>query len=65
MGTNGGTIKEQIFQIGIIGKVFVHLLPDSLITPAGEALIDAVPFAISLGEQAPLCATAQHPQHTA
>ncbi len=32
-----------------------------MVTPAGKAFVDAVPFPVFRGQQSPLGATAQHP----
>jgi hypothetical protein len=47
----------------ISGKVAEHLLPHASFTPAGKALIHAIPFTIRLWQQAPLCPATTDPQY--
>jgi hypothetical protein len=46
-----------------MGKMMMHSFPDAFITPAGKPPIDAVPFAILLGQQSPLGTAARHPEN--
>jgi hypothetical protein len=54
MGSNHRAVQQEVLHIGIIGKGVVHPLPDTFITPAEEAFIDTVPFAVRLRERPPL-----------
>jgi hypothetical protein len=52
-----------MLHIRVSSKMLVHPHPDTLVTPASKALIDAVPVAILHGQQPPLGATADHPEN--
>jgi hypothetical protein len=58
-----GAVNDQVFHIRVIGEIGVHLFPDAMVAPAGEALVDAVPIAILLWQKAPLCAGAGYPKN--
>ena len=64
MGSHYGAINDEMLQVWVLGKMLMHSFPDALITPAGKAPVDAVPFAILFGQQSPLSATAGHPEHS-
>ena len=64
MGTNHGTINDEVFHIRVIDEVLMHSLPDTLEAPAGEPLVDAVPSAILGWEQSPLGTGPGDPQDT-
>lgn len=42
MNVHDGVVQNQVFPIWVIGKMMLHFLPDTLVTPAGEAFVDAV-----------------------
>ena len=63
MGPHYGTINNEMFQIRVMDKMVMHWFPDPFITPASKPPVDAVPFAILLGQQSPLSATAGDPEH--
>jgi len=63
MGTNDRAVENQMFHIGIICKMLMHEFPDALVTPASKSLVDAVPIAVSFGQQAPLGTAARDPQY--
>ena len=64
MGTNHSAVNDEVFHIRVIGEVLMHSLPDTLVAPAGEPLVDAVPSAILGWEQSPLGAGPGDPQDT-
>ena len=41
-----GAIEKNIFHVGVVGKVLMHIFPDVMVAPAGKTLIDRVPVAI-------------------
>ena len=61
MSPNDGAIHNQALHIRVIDEVLVHFVPDVPVTPAGKALVDAIPVAIFLRQLAPLSAGAQDP----
>ncbi len=63
VSTHQRTVDDQVLPIWLIGKLVQPLRPYALVTPPCKALIDAVPFSITVWQQAPLGTTAQHPQH--
>jgi len=63
MGPYHGAVNNEMFQIWGMGKMMMQSFPDTSITPAGKPSVDAVPFAVLLGQQSPLSATAGHPEH--
>lgn len=63
MGAHDGTIDEQVFHVWIVNEMLMHPFPDSLITPASEALIDAIPVAVAFWQKSPLGTAAGHPEH--
>jgi hypothetical protein len=63
MGAYYGAIYDNVFHIRVMNKMLVHPLPYTFLTPAGKALVDAVPVAITLRQQSPLGAAAANPQH--
>ena len=63
MGPHHRAVNDKMFQIWVMGKMMMHSFPDPFITPAGKPLVDAVPFAIPLGQQSPLSTAASHPEH--
>lgn len=56
-----GAVDDQIFQIGLLGGILQHITPDTVVTPAGEPLVDVVPGAVLLGQHAPLGAGTVNP----
>jgi|AP95_1055475.scaffolds.fasta_scaffold44244_3 hypothetical protein len=62
MGAYHRRIYHEVFHIGIMHEMLMHSFPDTLITPSGEPLVDAVPLAILAGQQSPLGAPASHPK---
>ena len=54
MGTDDGTVDDQVLHIWVINEAGMHLLPDALVAPASKPLVYAVPFAILFRQQAPL-----------
>jgi hypothetical protein len=63
MGAHDGAIQDEMLHIWVIGKMLVHAIPDALVTPARKALVDAIPVAIFLRQQAPLSTAAGHPEY--
>jgi hypothetical protein len=63
MGPYHGAVNDEMFQIWVLGKMMMHSFPDTSITPAGKPPVNAVPFAILLGQQSPLGTAASHPEH--
>lgn len=63
MGSDHRAVDNQILHVWLIGKVLQHLFPNAVVTPAGKPLVDAVPLAVLLWEQAPLRAAAVYPEH--
>ena len=63
MGPHHGAIEKNIFHVGVVGKVLMHIFPDVMVAPAGKTLIDRVPVAIFFGQKAPLGPTAGGPEH--
>lgn len=63
MGPDRAAIEDQVLHIRVIGKMVMHIFPDLVVTPAGKALVDAVPGTIFLRQQAPLGAATRDPEH--
>jgi len=42
MGTNDRAIENEVLHIRVIGKVLMHFVPNTLVTPAGKSLVDAL-----------------------
>jgi hypothetical protein len=61
MRPNDGAINDDVFHIGVISKMKMHLLPNASVTPTRKALVDAVPLAILRWQLAPLSTGAQYP----
>jgi len=64
MGPNNGAVQQEVFPIGISGTGVLHPLPDALLTPAEEALVDGVLFAVAPRERPPLSARPGDPEDT-
>ena len=58
MGADDRAVQDEMFHVSVLGKVLQHRFPDARITPACEALVDAVPLAVFLWQHAPLSAAA-------
>ena len=57
------TIQEDLLHIRVVCKMLMQRLPDLLIAPACKALVNTVPVPLFVGQQAPLGAAAQDPEH--
>ena len=64
MGTDHGTVNNQMLHIRVIGQVLMHSMPYTLLAPAGEPLVDTVPSAILRREQSPLSTASGDPKDT-
>lgn len=62
MGTDDGTVDNEVSHVWIIHEMLMHPFPDALIAPAGKAFIDAIPVAIGFWQQPPLGAAPCHPE---
>jgi hypothetical protein len=40
------TVDDEVFHVGVIDEMVMDTLPYSVVTPAGESLVDAVPFTV-------------------
>ncbi len=49
MCAHNGRVQNQVLQIRVIDAVLMKPFPDALLTPAGEAFVDAVPVTILFG----------------
>ncbi len=63
MGADNRTVEDAMFHVWVEGEVLKHTLPNTFVTPAGEAFVDAIPVAIRGGQEAPLCARSVDSQH--
>lgn len=63
MGAYNSAVDDQVFHIWVVNEMLMHPFPDSLVTPACEALIDAVPVAVVLWQKSPLGTAASHPEY--
>jgi len=54
-------VEHQILVVGIGGQRIEHPFPDPGLGPAGEALVDGLPFAVPLGHILPPRPGPQHP----
>ena len=63
MGPYHRAVDNDIFHIGVLGKMVMHPFPDAFITPAGKPLVDAVPVAVAFGQQSPLGAATGDPEN--
>ena len=63
MGTDDGTVDDQVFHIWVISEMDMHILPNVMVTPACKSLIDAVPRPIFLWQKPPLGTSAVDPKH--
>src|SRR5215470_9361973 len=63
VGSDESGVEHQVLVIRIAGELGKNPLPDARLCPAREALVHALPFAISLGQFVPLCPGSQHPKH--
>lgn len=62
MSPHNGAIYNQVFHVRVVGEVMMHSFPDTFLAPAGKPLVDGVPVAVGLRQQAPLGAAAGHPE---
>ena len=62
MGTDDGTVNDQVLHIWIINEAGMHLLPDAVVAPASKPLVHAVPFAILFRQQTPLGTAPRNPE---
>ena len=62
MGAHNGGIEKQLLQVGVAAQALGHALPDTVLTPAGEAHIRPVPMPEFLGQVAPWAAGTHDPQ---
>jgi hypothetical protein len=63
MGPDHGAVNHDTFQVWVISEMEMHPLPNAFITPAGKALINAVPIAIACWQQSPLSTATGDPEH--
>src|SRR6516164_10419 len=54
VGSDEGGIEHQVLVLRVIDESREHPLPDARLRPAREARVDALPFAVSLGQLVPL-----------
>jgi hypothetical protein len=62
MGANQRAIEHQILVPSIGRQDLEDALPNASLGSAGEALVDALPFALALRQIVPMRARAQHPK---
>ena len=62
MGTHNRTIRHHALHIGVIAEIVKHLVENTMVTPAREPFVNAIPFAVFLRQQAPLRPASEHPQ---
>ncbi len=62
MRPHNRAIGDDPFQIRVGGEMHKQLVPDVALLPASEPFIDTIPFAIRVGQQAPLGPTASDPE---
>ncbi len=63
MGADHAAVQDQVLHVRVIDEMLMHVFPDVVFAPAGKTLVDAVPLAILLRQQAPLGSAARDPQH--
>ena len=64
MCSDHGAIDDEIFHIGVVSKMLMHIFPDFVIAPAaGKTLVNTIPFAVFIRQQAPLRSAASNPEH--
>ncbi len=63
MGSHDGAIDDQMLHIRVIGKMLMHLGPNTVVVPASKALVDTIPVAVLFRQQAPLGTAAGYPQY--
>jgi len=56
-------VQDQVLPIRVIRDMGQHVAPDALVTPACEALIDAIPVAVVWRQIPPGCPRAIDPEH--
>jgi hypothetical protein len=61
MGTDHRAINDEVFHVRFIGEVLMHSFPNTLFTPAGEPLVDAVPLTVLGRQQSPLGTASANP----
>jgi hypothetical protein len=61
MGANNRAVQNDVFQVWVLSKMLMHILPNAMITPAGKSLVNAIPGAIFVGQEAPLRTSAHDP----
>ena len=64
MCTDHRRVDDQVFHVGLIDEMLMDTLPYSVITPAGESLVDAVPFTVFGREHPPLRTSPSNPQYS-
>ena len=63
VGTNDGRVDEQMLQIGFAAQSRRKPFPDTLLAPAREANIGAVPMPQGFRQVAPRAARAHNPEN--
>lgn len=61
MGAHNCTIGHHCCHVWVLGELFEHVGPYTVLVPASEAFEDAVPLAIPVWQCTPLGAGAQNP----
>jgi hypothetical protein len=64
VGPDDGAVRNDGFQVRVIGHVLVQLVPDAPLRPAPEPLVHRVPPAVPFGQFPPLASCAPYPAGT-
>jgi hypothetical protein len=51
-----------MLHIRVIDKMLAHPIPDAMVTPASNTLVDAIPVAVLLRQQAPVSTAPGYPE---
>ena len=62
MRADNGAVQQDIFHIGIIDELVMHICPHVVLAPSCKAFVNRVPVTLFFRQQAPLSTAAQDPQ---
>ena len=63
IGTDDGTVDNEVSHVWIIHEMLMHLVPDVMVTPTGKSLVNCVLIAVIFRQKPPLGPAAGDPEH--
>lgn len=63
MCPNNTAVQNDVFHVRVVSKMGMHILPDTMITPAGKPFVHTIPAPTRRRQKAPLRSAAHNPMH--